>query len=145
MSSSPFHGIFSGLKTGVSKKKNDVSAGQVIGQTSGAAGRIAVDIYEEEGYYIVRAPIAGVRLSDLDIEVNDNILILRGTRQKQDDIPADQFFVQECFWGTFERKVTFPGPIDARKIKATFNRDCVLKILVPKEEKAVKVVRINEG
>lgn len=145
MSSSPFHGIFGGLRTGSPKKKNDAPVGQVIGQPGAAAGRIAVDIYEEEGYYIVRAPIAGVRLSDLDIEVNDNVLILRGTRQKQDEIPAEQFFVQECFWGTFERKVTFPGPIDARKIKATFNRDCILKILVPKEEKAVKVIRINEG
>jgi hypothetical protein len=37
-----------------------------------------------------------------------------------------------------------PCPVDPKRMKATFSRDCVLKILIPREEK-VKIVRINEG
>ena len=108
------------------------------------AGKLAVDIYEQDDYTIIRAPIAGVRLSDIDIEVNDNVLTIRGTRRIPDQVPADQFYLQECFWGPFARSVTLPNPIDPRKVRATFSKDCILKILIPKEEK-VKVVRITEA
>lgn len=102
-----------------------------------------MDIYEFENYYIIKAPIAGVKLSDLDIEITDNVITIRGNRQQGDSIPSDQYYLQECFWGEFSRSVTLPFTIDPKKIKATFNKECILKILIPKEEK-VKIVRINE-
>lgn len=106
-------------------------------------GQVALDIFEYENYYIVKAPIAGVRLADLDIEVNDNVLTIRGVRRQTDGIPDEQYYLKECFWGEFRRSVTLPCSIDPRKIKATFNKDSVLKIIVPKEEK-VKIIRIND-
>ena len=138
----PFHGIFSGLgqdddgQVEAPAKKADVP--------QHGTGQVAVDIYELDNYYIIRAPIAGVKLSDLDIEVADNQLTIRGNRQQGESIPDDQFYIQECFWGPFSRTVTLPFVIDPKKIRATFNRECILKILVPKEER-VKIVRINEG
>lgn len=109
-----------------------------------AVGRIAVDIYEQDDYYIIKAPIAGVRLSDLDIEVNENVLTIRGNRRQTDDVPTNKYYLQECFWGPFSRSITLPMTIDARKVRASFNKDCILKILIQKEEK-VKIVRISEG
>jgi HSP20 family molecular chaperone IbpA len=106
-------------------------------------GRIAVDIFEFEEYYIIKAPIAGVKLADLDIEVNDNVLTIRGSRKQTDDVAQEKYYLQECFWGSFARSITLPFNIDARKVKATFSKDSILKILIPKEEK-VKIVRINE-
>lgn len=93
---------------------------------------------------IVKAPIAGIRMSDIDIEVNENVLTIRGNRRQTDNVPDNQYYLRECFWGPFSRRITLPGPIDARKIRATFNKDCILKILIPKEEK-VKIVKINEA
>lgn len=107
-------------------------------------GQVAVDIYEQENYYIIKAPIAGVHLSDLDIEVSDNVITIRGNRRQSDDIPENQYYLQECFWGEFSRSITLPCAIDPKKIRATFNKECILKVIVPKEEK-VKIVRINEG
>ncbi len=138
----PFHGIFSGLG-----QDDDMPAEAHAHKTSlpqSGTGQVAVDIYELDNYYIIRAPIAGVKLSDLDIEVADNQLTIRGNRQQGESIPSDQFYIQECFWGPFSRTVTLPFVIDPKKIRATFNRECILKILVPKEER-VKIVRINEG
>lgn len=123
------------LETAALKAKSS-STGQIVGQ-------IAVDIYEVDNYYIIRAPIAGVRLADLDIEVDEHSLTIRGMRRLSDDIPADQYYLQECFWGAFKRTVTLPTIIDPRKVKATFSKDSILKILIPKEEK-VKIVRISE-
>jgi len=111
---------------------------------SAEAGKLAVDIYDQDGYTIIRAPIAGVRLSDIDIEVNENVLMIRGTRRQPENVPADQYYLQECFWGPFMRTVTLPGSIDPKKVRATFSKDCVLKVLIPKEEK-VKTIQISEA
>lgn len=139
----PFHGIFSGLGQDEPGADNAPTGTKTALPQSGT-GQVAVDIYELDNYYIIRAPIAGVKLSDLDIEVADNQLTIRGNRQQGEQIPSDQFYIQECFWGPFSRTVTLPFVIDPKKIRATFNRECILKILVPKEER-VKIVRINEG
>lgn len=153
-SSFPFHGIFSALgqnalersETPPSLDENPFPApSEPTEPHSGApVGQVAVDIYEQDNYYIIKAPIAGVRLSDLDIEISDNVITIRGTRQQTDLLPEDQYYLKECFWGPFVRKVTLPCAIDPKRVKATFNKECILKILIPKEEK-VKIVRINEG
>lgn len=151
MGTSPFHGIFSSL--------GQSGGGNVFGDdtpTSGktpvgkeparepGVGRVAVDIFEQDEYYIIKAPIAGVRMADLDIEVNENVLTIRGFRKQTDEVSDDQYYLQECFWGPFSRSVTLPCVIDPKKVRATFNKESILKIVVPKEEK-VKIVRINEG
>jgi len=166
MAHTPFHGIFSSLKNNHENGKPifsfDAQEEQAQKQEPTAfveaepspvhpeptnhpsQGRVAVDIYEQDDYYIIKAPIAGVRLSDLDIEVDGNVLTIRGSRRQSDTIPQSQYYLQECYWGSFSRRVTLPCQIDPRKVKATFNKDCVLKVLVPKEEK-IKIVRIQEG
>lgn len=117
---------------------------QKVGATGRSLGQVAVDIYEQEGFVIIRAPIAGVRMSDLDIEIAENVLTIRGIRRQPETIPADQYYLQECYWGEFSRSITLPFAIDAKKVRATFNKENVLKILIPKEDK-VKIVRISEG
>lgn len=156
MSTPPYHGIFSSLGRnghdhsafGSGWDDEEEALDHAVlspAQSSHAApGRIAVDIYEQDDYYIIKAPIAGVKLSDLDIEVNENVITIRGTRRQQDNIPDGKYYLQECYWGAFSRSVTLPFPVDPRKVKATFNKDSILKILIPKEEK-IKIVRIQEG
>jgi HSP20 family protein len=158
----PFHGIFASLQKEQEEALNAAQAESAAipvpaqaPQSSPAVhvpaaigpkatGQVAVDIYEQDGYYIIKAPIAGVRLSDLDIEISDNVITIRGNRQQSDPIAPESYYLQECFWGEFARSITLPFTIDPKKIKATFNKDSVLKILIPKEEK-VKIVRITES
>ncbi len=161
MSGSPFHGIFSALgQSGAGaaepargnrsvfsfggKRAPEPHLQEAVAPQETGAGKLAVDIYEQDDYTIIRAPIAGVRLSDIDIEVNDNVLTIRGNRRLPDAIPANQYYLQECFWGPFARSITLPVAIDPRKVRATFSKDCILKILIPKEEK-VKIVKISEA
>jgi HSP20 family protein len=149
----PFHGIFSSLGSqGASSTGGDdpfadtstpLPSFEDPKPSSRSTGHVAVDIYEHDNYYIIKAPIAGVRLADLDIEITDNVITIRGNRQQGDVIPNDQYYLQECFWGEFSRSVTLPFSIDPKKVKASFNKECILKILIPKEER-VKIVRINE-
>lgn len=152
-SSFPFHGIFSNLGQDELQEESvtpsDFSGGvpplkEQKMTAKKQQGQVAVDIYEQDNYYIIKAAIAGIRLSDIDIEISDNVLTIRGVRQQTDTIAPDQYYLQECFWGEFSRSVTLPFAIDPKKVKATFNKECILKVLIPKEEK-VKIVRISEG
>src|SRR3990167_7217846 len=124
---SPFHGIFSALNEGMAKQ--GMSGDKLPKETSplpsgqSTAGRVAVDIYEQDDYYIIT---------------------IRGKRTQGDNIPQDQYYLQECFWGEFSRSITLPCVIDPKRVKATLNKECVLKVLIPKEER-VKVVRISEA
>jgi HSP20 family protein len=104
---------------------------------------VALDIFEFENYYILKAPIAGVKLSDLDIDIQENKVTIRGSRKQTDTVPEGKYYVQECFWGEFERSVTLPCAIDPKRVKATFNKESILKIIIPKEDK-VKIIRIND-
>ena len=128
----------------------DVHPGAPLGSvcvqpsTQPQLGQIAVDIYEQDNYYIIRAPIAGVRLSDLDIEVDGKVITIRGSRSHSEEIQEDLYYLQECYWGEFSRSITLPCNVDPKKIKATFSKDGILKVIVPKEER-VKIVRVNEG
>ncbi len=106
-------------------------------------GQVALDIFEYDSYYILKAPSAGGKMSDLDIEINDTVLTIRGVRKQTDTIPDSQYYLKECFWGPFERSVTLPCSIDPKKVRATFNKESILKIIVPKEER-VKIIRISE-
>ena len=159
MASSPFHGIFSfgqqqddtqssatpsSLAQEIPTEEAQVENDTVPVKPKNQIGQIAVDIFEQDDYYIIRAPIAGVRLSDLDIEVDEKIVTIRGARKMNDTIPENQYYLQECFWGEFSRSVTLPCTVDPKKVKATFSKDSILKILIPKEEK-VKIVRISES
>lgn len=151
MSPSPFHGIFSNFGNDASAPaatplhvSSEEETVLPVSPAETQRGQIAVDIYELENYYIIRAPIAGVKLSDIDIEVDDKVLTISGTRNPNDEIKGDQYYLQECFWGEFQRSITLPVSIDPKKVKATFSKDSILKVLIPKEEK-VKIVRISEG
>lgn len=154
---SPFHGIFSASTEadadGAVERRSPVHAHAkshavkpvvpVNSTQPQTGGQVALDIFEFDNYYILKAPMAGVKLADLDIEITDNVITIRGQRKQTDDIPQNQYYLQECFWGEFSRSVTLPCSIDPKKVKATFNKDAILKILVPKEER-VKIIRISE-
>lgn len=106
-------------------------------------GQVALDIFEYDNYYVIKAPIAGVKLGDVDIDINDTVVTIRGQRKQTDTVPTESYYLRECYWGPFERSVTLPCSIDPKKVRATFNKENILKIIIPKEER-VKIVRISD-
>lgn len=150
-----FHGVFNSLlkeqgnvnvarKEAESHPSSSPSSAQT-GQTPLTGGQVAVDVYEDSGYIVVKAPIAGVKLADLDIDVADNVVTIRGQRHQSDDLSEANMLIEECYWGPFERKVTLPYSVNPAKVKATFSKDNILKVLFPKDEKKIKIIKINEG
>lgn len=74
-------------------------------------GTLAVDLYETGTELIVRARTAGVNKDDLDVSIADNILTIKGTLAGGDDVDAENYHLQECYWGEFERVLELPTPV----------------------------------
>jgi HSP20 family protein len=100
-----------------------------------AAWRPAVDVYEEKGELVVKADLPGLSKDDIDVEVEDDVLTLKGTRQEENESEEGGHYRCERASGAFERTFRLPAGVDASKIKAAF-KDGVLTIRLPKAEEA---------
>jgi HSP20 family protein len=106
-------------------------------------GQLALDIYQTPTHIVIVAPIAGVKMPDIDVSVTEDVLTIKGKRYLEFDIPDEDYFTQECFWGDFSRSIVLPASVDDSKISASF-KDAVLKITIPKAERVkTKIVRIK--
>ena len=111
--------------------------------TDETIGQLALDIYQNEKNIIVVAPIAGVKLTDIDVSITEDVLTITGKRFQEFEIHDDDYFTQECFWGDFSRSIVLPTAVDASKISAAF-KDGILKVSIPKIERVkTKTVRIK--
>jgi HSP20 family protein len=87
------------------------------------------DVYETEKDYVVRVEIAGMREGDFEITVEDNFLVINGTRP---DVPERRAYQQmEIRFGKFETAVGLPGPIDLEASRADYTEG-FLTVTLPK-------------
>ncbi|MFA6963209.1 MAG: Hsp20/alpha crystallin family protein [Patescibacteria group bacterium] len=108
-------------------------------------GQLAVDVFHDDHNVYILAPIAGVKASDVDISITDEVITIKGTRQAGHDLPSDKHFTQECYWGPFSRSYVMPIAINSESAKATL-KDGLLRIEISKDEKAkTKFIKINDG
>lgn len=108
-------------------------------------GQLAVDVFQDDHNVYLLAPIAGVKASDVDISITDEVITIKGTRQAGHDLPGDKHFTQECYWGPFSRSYVMPIALNSESAKATL-KDGLLRIEISKDEKAkTKFIKINDG
>lgn len=94
-------------------------------------GQLAIDVFQTPDALVVESPIAGVDSEDLDINITNESVTIRGRREHRTDIKDADYFYQECYWGRFSRSVILPQEIDPDKAEATI-KNGVLTIILPK-------------
>lgn len=90
-------------------------------------GQLAVDVYETAEKLYVKARTAGVNKSDLDVSISDNTVTIRGTLSSGDEVEAENYYLQECYWGEFSRSIALPVPVKEDEVEAIL-KDGVLTI-----------------
>jgi len=101
----------------------------------------AVDMYEGDQAFTLTAELPGFSKDDVQVELKDNRLTLKGERKRETDVQEKQYRRMERVYGAFERSLKLTAGVDAEKAEATF-KDGVLKLTLPKTE-AVKPKPIN--
>ncbi len=105
----------------------------------------AMDLVEEGEHYVLRADLPGVEESDVNIELEDNVLTISGERRSKSEESREGYYRIERASGAFSRSLTLPEGIDPASIRASFEKG-VLEVTIPKpEERKPRKVAINVG
>ena len=107
----------------------------VRGATSANGYGLALDVQQDNDNYVVRANVPGLRPEDLQIEVVDNTVTVRGEVKSERKEEKDNYLLQERRYGQFSRSISLPTSVNAARAEATIEQG-VLTLRVPKAEEA---------
>ena len=95
----------------------------------------AVDIFEEKDAIVVCAELPGMTTKDVTVDVENNILTLKGERKFErkfeNDTKRDGYHRVERAYGTFSRSFALTNVVEPDKIQAEM-KDGVLTVRIPK-------------
>lgn len=101
------------------------------------AGYPSVDIFEDKENVVVKAEIPGVKKEELEVNVTEDSVVLRGEKKKEEKVEEKDYYRYERSYGSFHRTLPLPTAVQSDKAKAQF-KDGVLKITIPKTPEARK-------
>jgi HSP20 family protein len=93
----------------------------------------AMDLLETEDHFVLRADLPGMTESDVNIELEDNVLTVSGERKAEREEKREGFYRVERAFGSFSRSLTLPKGVDAEAVTAGFDNG-VLEVRIPKPE-----------
>lgn len=100
-------------------------------------GHLAIDVYQTDSEIVIQAPIAGVKKEDLDVSIENDVVIIKGRREKPEEVEEKNYFYQECYWGPFSRQIILPLEGDPSRAEATM-KEGILTLKIPKIEREKK-------
>lgn len=95
----------------------------------------SVDIFETENELLLKADLPGVEMKDIDIQLENGTLALRGDRKFQNESKEGGFHRIERGYGSFARYFTLPDTVNPEGVKAEY-KNGVLTVKLPKKEVA---------
>ena len=95
-----------------------------------AAWTPQIEVFQREGQLIIRADLPGLKKDDVQVELRDDSVVLRGERQEERKEEREGFYRTERTYGSFYREIPLPAGVDTSKATANF-RDGVLEIMMP--------------
>ena len=102
-----------------------------------------VDALENDGAYILRVELPGVRKEDVKVHLVDNVLTLKGEKTSGTPEAKTEYLHTERAFGSFERSFTLRRPIQSDSVTARFT-DGLLEVRVAKSEtQRVKEISID--
>ena len=93
----------------------------------------AVELRESSEAYLVRAELPGVKREDIELKLEEDLFVLRGTKESHKLEEEATLHRSETVYGAFERRFRLPHEIEVEAAEANF-RDGVLSVKLPKRE-----------
>ena len=95
----------------------------------------AVDVAENPDAYVVTCELPGLAESDLDVQVADNVLTVKGEKKDSAESKTEHWYKKETRYGLFQRTIPMPSGVDGENIRAELENG-VLCVTLPKKEEA---------
>lgn len=108
---------------------------EAFGEAETIGWRPAVEVTETADELELTAELPGMSRDDVEIELEDDMLTIRGVKEEQKEEEKEEgevtYRMAERSYGEFSRSFTVPSTVDAEAISAEF-RDGVLTVTMPK-------------
>jgi len=91
----------------------------------------AVDIIDTPAAYLLKVELAGMKLEDVHIELEDDVLTIKGERHQEETLEEEQYQSTEWHYGAFQRNISLPRGVKRDAIEASYE-DGVVEVRVPK-------------
>jgi HSP20 family protein len=107
-----------------------------IGRAKGEVWRLgrwspAVDIYETADALILKAELPGFSREDVNFEIKQHALLLRGSRPREFEVAVEHYHCIERMSGAFQRIFLLPTTIDSEKVTISCQNG-ILNVRLPK-------------
>ncbi len=89
-----------------------------------------VEVFERDNQLVVRTDLPGMTKDDIQVDVTDDALIIRGERKSEREEDEEGYYRSERSYGSFYRQIPLPKGVTADKATADF-RNGVLEISMP--------------
>jgi HSP20 family protein len=112
---------------------------------SGIAAMPKIDVEETDNEVNVTADLPGLDEKDVQIDLDDQFLTLRGERKEEREKKGKNYHHIERSYGAFHRSIALPDGVDRDQVKATFKKG-VLKVKIgklPGHERSVKRIPVE--
>lgn len=110
----------------------------------------ALDVYETINEVVVKATLPGVKPEQLDINITDNTVTIKGETKTEQENEQGNYLRREVHYGAFARSLTLPAGLETDKAEAILESG-LLTLTIPKAEEAkpkvveVKAKQVTEG
>ena len=121
----------------------DRLVGAPIRPSQPAVASLPLDITEHDGKLFVRAAVPGVDPSELDIQIEKNVLTIRGESRHENESNEAKVYRREVSYGAFARSIRLPEGLDLENVDAGFKNGIVTVTLPRLPEEKPKSLKVN--
>ena len=100
--------------------------------TEGRTWAPALDVIVRKNEVVLRADLPGLEQKDVQVEIDNGTLSLRGARTEEHEEKEEDYFCAERWEGNFNRSIALPAGVDTEHVEATF-KSGVLEVHLPKK------------
>lgn len=97
-------------------------------------GELAVDVYQTPDNIVIKALVAGVQPTSIDISLTREMITVSGKREEEREVDQEHYFQRELYWGSFSRTILLPEEVDVDMAEAS-EKHGILMIRLPKINK----------
>ena len=102
-----------------------------------------VDVYEDEHTLILKLDVPGISEEDLDVQLENNTLTVKGERKFEKEEKEENFHRIERRYGTFLRTFRVPNTIDSEHVDAQYEKGVLKLSFAKKAEAKPKQIKIG--
>ena len=101
----------------------------------------SIDVTDDGKALVVSAELPGIDKDDVQLEVHDDALVIRGEKKHERATEEEGCYRTERYFGSFVRRVPLPRDLDVAHAEATFDKG-VLTVRLPKAAREDEPQRI---